>query len=182
MAPTALSYTYTSVDDIQTLISVDGYTGRLDDDATGTLSATESAYLTAKGINWATARVNFYLLAHYEAVDLAASWLVNEWCTIVAGYWLSCRRGNPAPGSLKELYEQAVEDMKLVHSGEHNLADVGLRSAAFPSWSSVRVDTLWNLRKVRTERQLSQKKRGSNEDKDYTVVRDLGSEYYQEPR
>jgi hypothetical protein len=169
--PTALAVTYCTQADLEALLSVDGHTGRLDDDATGTLSATESGYLT-KAINWATDRVNFYLGSQYASTNLANSWLVNNWAVICAAYWLSCRRGNPPPGSMDQLYKEAVEDMKLVKSGQYQLPDTALRDSAFPAWSNVRTDFLYALRRVRVQRPISDKTSTSPE---YQQNQDHGS-------
>ncbi len=81
--------------------------------------------------------------------------MVNQWATILAAWWLSVHRANPAPGSLNQLRKDAIADMKLVHDGDYDLPGIGERTAAFPSWSNVRVDMLANVRKVRVERPLS---------------------------
>lgn len=154
MAPAALSYTYCTADDLEALLSADGSDARIDDDAGGSVSATEEGYRT-KAVNWATARVNFFCLSRYAAADLAQSWLVNNWCVICAAYWLAKRRGNPSPGSLAELYDEAVEDMKLVHSGAYEISDIAQRNISWPAWSNVRVDVLYSLRRIRVERPIS---------------------------
>lgn len=154
--PTALTYTYCTEADIQALLGSDGTTARLDDDDTGAQSATEAGYLTT-AIYWATDRCNFYLLSRYAAQYLAQSWLVNQWCVLCAAKWLSSRRGNPPPGSINELYEQAVEDMKLVHDGKYEVPGIGTRDAQWPFWSNVRVDAVYALRKIRVEKPISEK-------------------------
>lgn len=155
MAPSALSYTYCSAEDLQALLSTDGHVGRLDDDSSGAINGDESTYLT-KAISWATSRVNFFCLSQYAAQDLATSWLVNNWCVVLAAHWLSCRRGNPPPGSFDKLYDETMEDLKMVHSGAHQIPELAYRSAHWPAWSNVRVDALYALRKVRVERPISE--------------------------
>lgn len=174
--PTALAYTYCTSAEVEALLSSDGLTGRVDDDASGTRSATESGYISS-AISWATSRVNFYCLQQYAAIDLSDSWLVNNWCVICAAYWLSCRRGNPSPGSFDQLYKEAIEDLKLVKSGTYQIPDVALRSAAWPAWSNVRVDALYSLRKIRVERPISDK----SPPQGYTQSRDIGADYLVEP-
>lgn len=178
MAPSvSLTYTYTTRADIEAILSFDGAQGRLDDDSSGALSASEQGFVT-KAISWATARVNLYLLGRYAASDLATSWIVNQWSTIVACYWLCCRRGNPAAGSIKDLYEETMEDLKLIRSGEGQLPDVALRTAAWPAWSNVRIDILYRLRKARVERPLSERRGGAP---DYQQHRDIGADFLVEP-
>lgn len=157
--PTDLGYVYTSEADVRALLGQDGADGRLDDDGSGALSPAEAAHM-AKAVQWASARVNFYLLGQYDAAGLAGSWVVSEWATVCACYWLSCRRGNPSPASIKDLYDAVVEDMKLVKSGEHTLPDVGMRSAGWPAWSNVRVDVTALGSKVRVQRSWSERRGG----------------------
>lgn len=154
--PTALAYTYCTEDDINALLGVDGVTGRLDDDDSGTVSAAEDLYLTA-AINWATSKVNLYCLGFYEALDLSTSFIVNQWATVIACHWLSSRRGNPAPGSFKELYEETIKDLERIKSAEYQIPDIGYRTAAWPWWSNIRVDHSNPVRKVRVERPISEK-------------------------
>ncbi len=168
-----MSHVYCDQDDVAMILSADGQTARLDDDATGTLSATESGYLT-RAIRWATARCNLYLLSKYAASDLANSWIVSQWCSIIAAYFVSCRRGNPSASSLKDLYEEALEDLEMIRSGEANLPDTGLRSAAWPAWSNVRV-FLTGLRRVRVEQPLSETRGGKPTE--YTQHVDRSADY-----
>lgn len=157
--PTDHAYTYVSEEDIEALLSVHGKTASLDDLGVGAPTGDNDAHLN-KAIQWATARVNFYLGNQYAARYLAESWIVNDWATILACYWLRTRRGNPAPSAIMDMYKGAVEDMSRVQSGEVNLPDTPTRSAAWPAWSNVRVDQLYPVRKVRVERGLSESRGG----------------------
>lgn len=174
MAPPALSYVYCTEQDLQSLLSPDGEIGRLDDQNIGVVNQT---YLT-NAINWATERVNLYCLPRYNAIDLAQSWLVNNWAVICAAHWLSTRRGNPVPHSFDDLYEEAIEDMKLIQKGQAQIPNIGLRTSAWPAWSNVRVDVLYTLRKIRVERPISETK-GTNPD--YYQSQDWAANFIVEP-
>lgn len=156
MAPTALTYTYCTEADLQALLSEQGTLNRVDDNGDNAQSATETGYLD-KSISWATDKLNFYLLARYAADKLATSWVVNQWAVIFAARWLSQRLGNQPPGTINELYDEAIEDLKLVHSGTYEIPGIGTREVMWPAWSNVRVDTLYTLRKIRVERPISEK-------------------------
>ena len=166
MAPAALTYTYCTEEDLQALLSETGTTARVDDNGDNAQSATEAGYLD-KAISWATDKLNFYLLSRYAADKLATSWVVNQWAVIFAARWLSQRQGNPPPGTINELYAEAIEDLKLVHSGAYEIPGIGTREVLWPVWSNVRVDTLYVLRKIRVERPISEKtKPGYNQNLD----------------
>lgn len=169
--PAAPSHTYCTAADVEMLLSEDGTTGRLDDDESGTRNSAESAFLT-QAIYWATARCNLYLSA-YPAPDLANSWLVNQWCAILAAHTVSVRRGNPAAGSLEQLREEALEDLKMVRAGSYQLPDVAPRTGAWPKWSNVTVSVLHHIRKVRVERPISESRDGGV---DYPQIIDRKSE------
>lgn len=169
MPPTnAMTYTYCTSDDIDAILSVTGSTSRIDDDDSGSASATESGYRTT-AIRWSTARCNLFLSA-YPQSDLSQSWIVNYWCSIISAHQLCGRRGDPVPDSLREMYDQTMEDLKMVRLGRYQLPDVAMRSAAWPAWSNVRVDTIHAIRRIRVERPISEK-RGGQPDYDQSIDR-----------
>lgn len=153
MAPAALTYTYATEADLQAFVGVSGETGRVDDDNSGVIDGLEPGYITS-ALSWATAKVNLYCLKRYKAADLATDWTVNNWTVILACYWLSCRRGNPAPGSFNDLYKETLEDLKAVGKGQI-LLDLAARASEWPAWSNVRVNIFKQLKKVQVERPIS---------------------------
>ena len=176
MPPPALAYLYCSEADLEAILSVDGKIGSVDDDNDASESAIEKTYIDA-AINWGTDRVNFYCLARYAAADLANSWIVNHWTVICAAKWLSSRRGNPPPASIDDLYEDALKDMEMVRKGDAQVPGMGLRTAAWPAWSNIRVDQLYTLRKIRVERPISEQ----SPVKDYHQQQDIAANFIIEP-
>lgn len=151
------SYLFCTQADVESLLSADGLTGRLDDDESGTASAGELAYLT-QAIRWSTVRVQMYCNA-YPAEDLVNSWLVNWWASIIAAFMVSVRRGNPSASSLSDLHDAAMEDLKLVRSGEYTLPDVALRDSAFPAWSNMSCPAVGrSVAKLRVQTSISSRK------------------------
>lgn len=174
---TAPAHVYATEEDLDALLSEAGTDNRVDDDANSAPASLEAGYLT-KALYWATARVNMYALGRYAASDLANSWVVNNWCVVLACHWLSCRRGNPPPGSFDQLKDEVMEDLKAIRAGEADLPEIGLRNAAWPAWSNVRVDCLYRLRKIRVEKPISEKtaQRGP-----FLQHRDIGADITIEP-
>lgn len=168
MAPAnALSYTYTEAADIIALLSTVGEESRLDDSGDGSVSAAELAYLS-RIATWATARVNLFVLGKHAASALAESHIANAWTTTIAAYFLCCRRGNPPSGAIKEMYHEVMEDLKAVQKGEITLPDIELRSAAWPAWSNITLADHFRNRKLRVQRQISEK-RGGRPDYDQAI-------------
>lgn len=154
--PTALATQYCTRSDVESVLSVAGVALRLDDDQNATESATETAYLTTQGLNWATSKVNDYCEGRYDIADLAANWTVNEWASILAARWLCLRRCNPIPESVQALYEEAVEQLQQVKAGQYDLGDAAERTTKGPAWSNLRL-SLHRVRKLRVERPISEK-------------------------
>lgn len=158
---------YCSEQDIQNLLSASGELARLDDDGDGAggpgPSGTGSAgFLQAA--NYATARVKFYCLQHYEDADLASSYLVNEWASIIAAAWLCARRGNPVPESIDRLLHGdgakdggAMGDLADVRAKRATIPDIGYRFQDCPAWSNVRLDARYRVKQVRVEQVNSQR-------------------------
>lgn len=109
-----------------------------------------------KATQYATGRVNLYCQGRYDAEDMASSWIVNWWTTVVGTRWLCKRRMNPDPDAVEEDYQEAMAEMKEVAGGQLVLPDIGLRTGAWPAWSNVRVDCGYRLRQVRTQRPISE--------------------------
>lgn len=174
MPPTnAPTYLYCNEADIDEFLSIEGKVGRVDDNSDQAVNTTEQRAIT-QAIRFATLQVSFYCSERYCSADLAESWWANRMALICACYWLSCRRGNPPPGSFDELHKQAIEDMKTVHSGEYQIPQLGMSEASFPGWSNVNVNMLYSLRKIRVERPLSDRtqtpyQRNIDRDADYIV-------------
>jgi hypothetical protein len=149
-----LDYVYATASDLEALMSVEGKENKVDDNGDGVINATEDGYIQ-RAITWASDRINFFVLQRYDAHCLQTSWIVNQWCTILAAWWLSVHRGNPPPGSFEELKKQTEADLLLVHNRTFDIPNIGERFSSLPSWSNVRVDMLYALRKIRVERPLS---------------------------
>lgn len=160
--PTAQANLYCSDDDVTGLMSALGLLSRLDDDGSGVAEEDELARLR-QAREYATARVKLYCLLHYEDALLASSWLVNDWATTIACWWLCVRRGNTPTDALKELYEGAdgkggvMGDLKAVREKKLVIPEIGLRHVDWPAWSNVTVDPRYRVRQIRTQRVLSEK-------------------------
>lgn len=156
MPPAALDTLYTSMDDVNALLSEEGVGARLDDDQTGTVTVAEEARLTTYAVNYATTKVNDYALGRYAADDLDSSWTVNEWATIIAARWLCSRRGNPVPKSLQDMFEETMAELRMLRDKQYDLQDIAERTSTAPRWSNVRVDVRYRLRRIRKQRPISE--------------------------
>lgn len=116
-----MTQTYCTKTDIEAIWPPAELLASVDDDATGTLSATEEGYIT-RAIERAANHINARLETRYRLADLAG----NAWCrdanVALAAYWLATRRGDPAPDHLEQQYDAYLT----------TLAEIALRKLKVP--------------------------------------------------
>jgi len=112
-----MTQTYCAKADIEAIWPPADLLASVDDDTSGTLSATEEGYIT-RAIERAANLMNARLELRYSLADLAA----NKWCrdanAAVAAYWLATRRGDPAPAQLTQQYAAYVADLADIAAGK----------------------------------------------------------------
>ena len=105
-----MAQTYCLKADIEALWTAAAVLASVDDDSSGTLSATEEGYIT-RAIERAAERMNAYLEERYVLSELAA----NTWCrdanAAIAAYLLSIRRGEAAPAPFQSQYDGLMSDL-----------------------------------------------------------------------
>ena len=124
----------------------------------------------SQAVNVATAWVKRYVQGLYDVTDLANSWSVVTWATIKAAHWICARRSNPIPTSLNNLYLEAMDELAQVRAQQMQIEDIGYRNEMFPSWSNLRLDHRWTIKKMRVETVLSGRNRPQ-----YPRKNDVGS-------
>lgn len=111
-----MSQTYCLKADIEAVWTAADVLASADDDASGTLSATEEGYIT-RAIERAAERMNAYLEQRYVLADLAS----NTWCrdasASIAAYLLSIRRGDAPPAAFQSQYDGLMSDLFEIASG-----------------------------------------------------------------
>lgn len=112
--------TYCTKTDIEAIWPPAELLASVDDDGGGTLSATELGYIDRaieRGANFINARLEM----RYRLSDLAA----NTWCrdanAAIAAFWLSTRKGDPAPAQLQQQYEAYVAALVEIAAGRLKL-------------------------------------------------------------
>jgi len=112
-----MTQTYCTKTDIEAIWPPASLLASVDDDASGTLSATEDGYIT-RAIERAANFINSRLETRYRLADLAA----NTWCrdanAAIAAYWLSNRRGAAVPAHLQQQYDAYVATLADIALGK----------------------------------------------------------------
>jgi phage gp36-like protein len=123
MKENAMTQTYCTKTDIEAIWPPASLLASVDDDASGTLSATEDGYIT-RAIERAANFINSRLESRYRLADLAA----NTWCrdanAAIAAYWLSNRRGAAVPAHLQQQYDAYIAAVADIALGKMKVPEV----------------------------------------------------------
>lgn len=103
-----------------------------------------------QGPNLGTAKVMRFCQTLYDVADMASSWSCWNWATIIAAHWFCCRRGNPVPETLMNLYLESLEELNAVKNQEMVIEDIGYRNEVMPTWSALRIDRRFSVKQLRT--------------------------------
>ena len=127
--------TYCTKADIEAIWPPASLLASVDDDSTGTLSATEDGYIT-RAIERAANLINSRLAMRYKLAALAG----NAWCrdanAAIAAYWLSNRRGAATPASLQQQYDAYVATLDRIVTGHLRVPEAPESHDAGPTVSN----------------------------------------------
>ncbi len=114
------------------------------------------AGLLHKACQIGTAKVKRYCVPRYDDTSLVNSWSVNQWTVACAIQWLGTRLFRASPEPAQNAYNEAIEELKLVLSGQMPIEDIGTRTSEWPFLSNVTIDQTFTYRKVRVEQTISE--------------------------
>lgn len=120
----------------------------------GVTAATGARLLV--GCRKGTSKIKLYCNARYDDSQLRLSGSVLDWATIIACKFLCTRRAQGCPKSLMADYEEAIEELRLVQSGQLNVEDIGTRGVDWPTVSNVIVNPSYNGMRARVQPQISE--------------------------
>jgi phage gp36-like protein len=133
-----MTQTYCTRSDIEAIWPPADLLASVDDDASGTLSATEESYI-ARAIERAANSVNARLEMRYRLADLA----MNTWCrdanAAIAAYWLATRRGAAAPVQLQQQYDAYMAQLGEIAAGRMKVPGQAESFAALPGVTNFEV-------------------------------------------
>jgi len=109
-----------------------------------------------RAIAIASSKINDYLIPRYQdESQLATSYSVNRWATIIACRWFCKRRGQSCPSSIEDDYKEAIQDLQNVAASAMQIGDIGTPVAEVPSFVNIIVRPEYWLRKARVQRPIS---------------------------
>lgn len=103
-----------------------------------------------------TSEVKLFCNQRYDDSQLVLSGSVYDWATIIACRWLSKRRAQGCPKGLQADYEDVVERLKMVQSGQLSIEDIGTRGVDWPSMSNITVNPAYDNARARFQPAISE--------------------------
>lgn len=108
------------------------------------------------GARKGTSKVKLYCNARYDDSQLKLSGTVLDWATIAAAKFLCTRRSQGCPKSIREDYDEAIEEMKMVQAGQLQIEDIGTRGVDWPTVTNVVVNPGYDGMRARVQRNVSE--------------------------
>jgi hypothetical protein len=143
-----MTQTYCTKADIEAIWPAANLLASVDDDTSGTLSATEDGYIT-RAIERAANLINSRLEVRYRVVDLA----LNTWCrdanAAIAAYLLATRRGAAAPAHLQQQYDAYMDALADIGLGKQKVPEQAEGFSALPTVSNFEIALDERYRKAR---------------------------------
>jgi phage gp36-like protein len=139
--------TYCTKTDLEALWPPDDLLDSVDDDTSGTLSATEEGHIT-RAIERAANLMDARLAVRYQLADLAT----NTWCrdanAAIAAFLLATRRGLAAPAQLTQQYEAYVLLLDRIAAGFLRVPEAAESFEPGPSVTNFAIDLSEPYRKA----------------------------------
>lgn len=108
------------------------------------------------GCRKGTSRVKLYCNSRYDDSQLVLSGSVCDWATIIAAKFLCTRRAQGCPKGLLSDYEECMQDLKMVQSGQLSIEDIGTRGVDWPSIVNTVVNPSYDGMRARTQPNISE--------------------------
>jgi hypothetical protein len=108
------------------------------------------------GCRKGTSKVKLWCNARYDDAQLKLSGTVLDWATVVACRFLCMRRAQGCPKSIAAEYDEAVEEMRMVQSGQLSLEDIGTRGVDWPTVTNITVNPGYDGMRARVQPNISE--------------------------
>jgi phage gp36-like protein len=131
--------TYCTKADIEAIWPPASLLASVDDDASGTLSATEDGYIT-RAIERAAGHINSRLAVRYDLASLATSAWCRDANAAIAAYFLANRRGVAIPAHLQQQYDAYLQTLDEIAAGRLRVPDAPETDANTPSVTNFAAD------------------------------------------
>lgn len=108
------------------------------------------------GTRKGTSKVKLWCNGRYDDSQLVLSGTVCDWAAICAAKFLTTRRAQGTPKSIQNDYDEAIEEMRMVQSGQLMIEDIGTRGADWPTITNVTVNPGYDGMRARVQPNISE--------------------------
>ncbi len=108
------------------------------------------------GARKGTSKVKLYCNQRYDDSQLKLSGTVLDWATTAACKFLCTRRAQGCPKGIQADYDEAIEEMRMVQSGQLSIEDIGTRGVDWPTVTNVTVNAGYDGMRARVEPNISE--------------------------
>lgn len=108
------------------------------------------------GARKGTSKVKLYCNQRYDDSQLMLSGTVCDWATVCASKFLCTRRAQGCPKSIAEEYDEAIEEMRMVQSGQLAIESIGTRGIDWPTVTNVIVNPGCDGMRARVQPNISE--------------------------
>jgi phage gp36-like protein len=143
----SINYVYATQAEVEVWASQQGLQAFTTDDKSGIAPIN----LWATAAVYATRDVDLYCGRFYDPSALYPSYLVHEWAVFICAYRVMKRRGNPAPDSVLEDYQETIERLEMIRDGKLKLPGVPVRNTHAPTLTNYSINDNWGFAKLRRD-------------------------------
>lgn len=158
MAVPIIAYLQSVAQVYDTTITVAPLTAQVNSGAqardSGVNAATGSRLLV--GARKGTSKVKLYCNQRYDDSQLRLSGSVLDWATIAACKFLCTRRAQGCPRGLAADYEESIEELRMVQSGQISIEDIGTRGVDWPTITNITVNPAYDHMRARVQPNISE--------------------------
>lgn len=108
------------------------------------------------GCRKGTSKVKLYCNQRYDDSQLKLSGTVLDWAVVCAAKFLATRRAQGCPKGIAADYDDAIDEMRMVMTGQLSIEDIGTRGVDWPTISNVTVNPGYDGMRARVEPNVSE--------------------------
>lgn len=108
------------------------------------------------GTRKGTSKVKLYCNQRYDDSQLKLSGTVLDWAVVAAAKFLCTRRAQGCPKSIAADYDEAIEEMRMVQSGQLSIEDIGTRGVDWPTVTNIIVNPGYDGMRARVMPNISE--------------------------
>ncbi len=108
------------------------------------------------GARKGTSKVKLYCNTRYDDSQLAMAGTVLDWAAICASKFICTRRAQGCPKSIRDDYDEAIEEMRMVQNGQLQIEDIGTRGVDWPTIVNIIVNPAYDGMRARVQRGVSE--------------------------